>query len=252
MMIRKPSEAIPPVTLVTGAARRIGAAIARGLHQQGHRVLLHCRSSLDAAERLGSELNALRPDSAQVLQADLLDLNAIRRLAEQAWARWSRLDALVNNASSYYATPLAGLRPDQFDDLIGSNLRAPLFLSQACAGRLVDGGAIVNIIDVHARRPRPQFSAYLAAKGGLWTLTEALALELAPRLRVNGVAPGHMVWADQPQFSDAQQAEELRRIPLGRLGGEGEVARMVQFLLSGEAAYLTGAVIPVDGGLSLG
>lgn len=237
--------------LVTGAARRIGAAIARALHADGARVLLHCRVSRDEAHALAAEFNTQRADSARVLVADLLDLNVLPRLAEQAQAAWGRLDALVNNASSWQATPLATLTPAQFDELVGSNLRAPLFLAQACAPRLADGGCIVNLLDVHARRPVAGFSAYLAAKSGLWTLTEALALELAPRLRVNGVAPGLMS-TQQPEFSAEQMAREMQRIPLQRVGREAEIAQAVRFLLSPEAAYLTGTVLPVDGGLRLG
>lgn len=237
--------------LVTGAARRIGAAIARAVHADGARVVLHCRESRVQADALAAELNARREDSARVLVADLLDLDAVQRLADQAQATWGRLDALVNNASSWLATPLATLTPAQFDELIGSNLRAPLFLAQACAPRLVDGGSIVNLIDVHARRPVAGFSAYLAAKAGLWTLTESLAMELAPRLRVNGVAPGLMS-AQQAEFSTEQMSRELARIPLQRVGREADIAQAVRYLLSPDAAYLTGAVLPVDGGLRLG
>lgn len=237
--------------LVTGAARRIGAAIARSLHADGANVLLHCRASRTQADALATELNAHRTDSARVLVADLLDLDALPRLAEQAQAAWGRLDALVNNASSWLATPLTTLTPAQFDELIGSNLRAPLFLAQACAPRLVDGGSIVNLLDVHARRPVAGFSAYLAAKSGLWTLTEALALELAPRLRVNGVAPGLMS-SQQPEFSAEQMSRELQRIPLQRVGREADIAQAVRYLLSPDAGYLTGAVLPVDGGLGVG
>lgn len=238
--------------LVTGAARRIGAAISRALHADGARLLMHCRASRAQADALAAEFNAERSDSARVLSADLLDVTALHRLAQDAHGAWGRLDALVNNASSYFATPLAQLTPAQFEDLLGTNLRAPLFLSQACAPLLSDGGCIVNLLDTQARRPFAGFSAYLAAKSALWTLTEALALELAPRLRVNGVAPGHMVWADQPQFTDERQAQEVARIPLRRLGGADEIARAVRFLLSPDAAYMTGSVMPVDGGLRLG
>lgn len=241
----------PRVVLVTGAARRIGAAIARLLHAEGARVALHYRSSAAEAEPLARELNAVRADSAALFAADLQDLAAIDRLAQVAHARWGRLDAVVNNASSYYATPLATLTGEQFDELVGSNLKAPLFLARACAPLLVDGGSIVNIVDVHARRPMSGFSAYLSAKAGLWTLTEALALELAPRLRVNGVAPGHMMWATDPQFTPERAEAELRRVPLGRLGGADEIAKAVRFLLSAEAGYVNGAILPVDGGLRL-
>ncbi|MGQ0528516.1 MAG: pteridine reductase [Panacagrimonas sp.] len=239
------------VVLITGAGRRIGAAIARSLHAQGARVLLHCRESMQAAQSLVDEFQALRPDSARVLRADLLNLDALRDLAHEAHASWGRLDALINNASTYYATPLSTLSAPQFDDLIGSNLRAPLFLSQACAPLLGDGGSIINILDVHARRPVSGFSAYLAAKSALWTLTEALALELAPRLRVNAVAPGHMIWAVDSQLDQAAQAREQARVPLRRLGGGDEIANAVRFLLSPASSYLNGAIIPVDGGLRL-
>lgn len=239
-----------PVVLVTGAAVRIGAAIAETLHGAGWHVVLHCRRSRDAAEVLADRLNAQRADSATVMAADLQQIDALAPLAQAARARWGRLDALVNNASSYFRTPLATVTPTQFEDLLGSNLRAPLFLAQACAA-FDELNAIVNIIDVHARRPRAGFAPYLAAKAGLWTLTEALALELAPRVRVNGVAPGHMIWAVNPALDADEKAAEAARIPLQRLGGAVEIARAVQFLLSAEAAYMTGAVLPVDGGLRI-
>ena len=199
---------IAPVSMITGAAVRVGAAIAETLH-------------------------------------------ALPAFARAARARWGRIDALVNNASSYFRTPLAAVTPEQFSDLIGSNLAAPLFLSQACAA-FAELRGIVNIVDVHARRPRAEYAPYFAAKAGLWTLTEALAVELAPRVRVNGVAPGHMIWAAKPTLTPQQQAAELARIPLGRLGGADEVAKAVAFLLSAASDYMTGAVLPVDGGLRLG
>lgn len=242
----------PRVILVTGAARRIGAAIARALHDDGARLLLHCRRSRAQADALAAEFNAERPDSARVLVADLQDLAALSRLAGEAHDAWGRLDALVNNASTWQATPLGALQPAQFDELVAANLRAPLFLAQACAPRMAEGGCIVNLLDVHARgRPVAGFSAYLATKGALWTVTEALALELAPRLRVVGVAPGLMS-AEQAQFSAAQLASETQRIPLARHGSEDDVAHAVRYLLSPGGAYLNGTVIAVDGGLRLG
>jgi pteridine reductase len=241
----------PKVALVTGAARRIGAAIARELHAGGWCVLIHYRGSVAEASALAAELNAARPDSAQALHADLADAQALSTLAQEALARWGRLDALVNNASVYYPTPFGQTTATQFDDLIASNLRAPLLLTQACAPLMGEGGAVVNVIDALARRPAKGFAAYHAAKSGLWTLTQALALELAPRIRVNGVAPGHMLWPEYAQLSPGQQSQELSRVPLGRLGGGREIARAVRFLLSDDAAYITGAVLPVDGGLGL-
>jgi pteridine reductase len=239
------------VALVTGAARRIGAAITRELHAAGWCVLIHYRGSADEARALAAELEALRPQSAHILQADLADATALTALAQQAHTRWGRLDALVNNASVYYPTPFGQTSAAQFDDLAASNLRAPLLLTQACATLMNDGAAVVNIVDALARQPARGFAAYHAAKSGLWTLTEAMALELAPRLRVNGVAPGHMLWPEYAELSEEQRQRELARVPLGRLGGAQEIARSVKFLLSDDAAYITGAVLPVDGGLRL-
>lgn len=238
------------VVLITGAGRRIGAATARELHRAGWKVLIHARQSAREASQLADELEALRKDSAQPVQADLLQAENIEQLAQLAYQRWGRLDALVNNASSYYKTPLGSITPPQLDDLLGSNLRAPLLLTQACA-RFQTLRAVVNILDVHAHKPMPGYSAYTAAKAGLWSLTESLALELAPRVRVNGVAPGHMIWATGNNMSEAQKSAELSRVPLKRLGGGDEIAKAVRFLLSEDAAYVTGAVLPVDGGLRL-
>jgi len=239
------------VALVTGAARRIGAAITRELHGHGWNVAIHYRGSAGEAQALAAELEKSRPQSACTLQADLADSQALAALAQGAHAHWGRLDALVNNASVYYPTPFGAISAEQFDDLAASNLRAPLLLTQACAPRMSDGGAVVNIVDALARQPARGFTAYHAAKSGLWTLTEAMALELAPRLRVNGVAPGHMLWPEYAEISEAEQQRELSRVPLGRLGGAQEIARCVRFLLSDDAAYITGAVLPVDGGLRL-
>lgn len=239
------------VALVTGAAKRVGRAIVERLHETGWSVVIHCRASRAEADSLALRLNAARTDSAAVAVADLADAEAIERLAGHTAARWGRLDLLVNNASTYSRTLFGRIGAAEIDELIASNLRAPLLLTQACAPRLSDGGSIVNILDVHARRPIAGYAPYLAAKAGLWTLTEALALELAPRLRVNGVAPGHMLWASDEQIPPSMKAAELARIPLGRLGGAEEIARAVAFLASAEAAYVTGAVLPVDGGLRL-
>jgi pteridine reductase len=236
------------VVLVTGAARRIGAAIARELHGAGYNVAIHYRSSAAPARSLAAELNRRRADSAICLRADLLQVAAIEQLARDAHAQWGRLDALVNNASTYERTPLEGLSEAKFDELLGSNLKAPLFLTRACARR-IKAGAVVNILD--AKPARAGFSAYGSAKAGLAALTEILALELAPRIRVNAVAPGHILWAETTKLNAAQQRTELSRVPLRRTGTPQEIARAVRFLLSADAAYVTGAILPVDGGLRL-
>lgn len=250
----------PGVVLVTGAARRIGAEIARQLHAVGWNVVIHYRASGGEARALEKELNRARADSAHCLRANLLDPKAVDKLAEQARAFWNRLDALVNNASSYYRTPLNELSEEQFDDLIGSNLKAPLFLIQACARRMTEGAvppassatpAIVNIADIHAQFPMKFYSVYCAAKAGLVSLTESLARELAPRIRVNAIAPGHVLWAEQGGMSAAQREAEIARVPLKRLARPEEIGAATAFLLSPAAAYITGATLPVDGGLRL-
>lgn len=240
------------VALVTGGARRVGAAIVRALHEAGMNVVVHCRHSLDDGAALCAELNRQRPRSATVLVADLADAVALPRLAAEAHAHWGRLDALVNNASGYRRTPLGAITPEVFDELIASNFKAPLLLTQACVAHFAEtGAAVVNILDTLARHARPGFAPYNAAKAALWSLTETLAAELAPKVRVNAVAPGHILWAETTNLTATQKAGELAQIPLGRLGEPDEIARAVRYLLSPASAYLTGVILPVDGGLRL-
>ncbi len=238
------------VVLVTGAAKRVGAAIARALHASGWNVVIHYRASGGDARALEKELSRDRADSAASLRANLLDLRAVDKLAAEAHARWGRLDGLVNNASSYYKTPLAELTEEQYEDLTGSNLKAPLFLTRACA-KLMKQGAVVNIADIHAARPMKHYAVYCAAKAGLVSLTESLARELAPRIRVNAVAPGHVLWAEPSTMTAAQREAEIARVPLQRLAQPEEIGLACAFLLSPAAGYITGATLPVDGGLRL-
>ena len=242
-----------PVVLVTGAARRVGAEIARALHAAGACVAIHYRRSAAEADRLAAELNAARPDeggeSAAIFAADLLDIDALPRLVEAAVAHFGRLDALVNNASSFYATKVGAVDTAAWDDLMGSNLRAPLFLSQAAAPHLDrSGGCIVNITDIHAERPLKGYPVYCAAKAGLLGLTRALALELGPRVRVNAVAPGPIEWPQGTQdFPPADRAAIIEHTLLKRVGSPADIAQAVKYLVF-DAPYVTGQVINVDGG----
>lgn len=235
--------------LVTGAARRIGAAIARRLHQGGMSTVLHCHRSRTEADRLCDELNALRAGSCAVVQHDLLDVDGVPALVERAATAFGRLDALVNNASSFYPTPIGAIATSQWDELIGSNLRAPLFLAQAAAPWLARSrGAIVNIVDIHAERPLKDFVVYSVAKAGLAGLTRSLAIELAPDVRVNGVAPGSILWPEQGQhFATAEKERIVAQTPLARVGGPEDIAGAVKYLLF-DAPFVTGQILAVDGG----
>ena len=202
------------VILVTGGAKRVGAAICRRLQAAGASVAIHYRSSEQEARALQDELNALRPNSATVFQADLLDLNALPQLVHAVIKKFGRLDALVNNASSFYATALADIDEQQWRDLLGTNLKAPLFLAQAAADELRRRhGCIVNITDIHAERPMHEHLLYSVAKAGLVALTNALAQEMAPQVRVNAVSPGVIVWPESEAWMDEEQR---RKIEIGR------------------------------------
>jgi pteridine reductase len=238
------------VALITGAARRIGAETARMLHANGMNIILHCRSSLIDAEQLAADLNQSRANSAKVIQADLHDMSALGQLAEEALQHWGRLDLLVNNASSFYETPFSEVTEAQWDELLGSNLKAPFFLSKAVASALKEAqGSIINIVDIHAERPLANFSTYSIAKAGLVAMTRSLALELGPDIRVNGIAPGAILWPEQG-LTEGEKTEMLSRIPLARKGAEKDIAETVCFLALG-AGYISGQIIAVDGGRSI-
>ena len=239
------------VVLVTGAARRIGAAIVTCLHANGARVAIHYRGSADDAEALAATLNADRPNSAQAFQADLLSPAAIPDLVAAVVGWGGRLDGLVNNASTFYPTPVGTINEDNWTDLIGSNLKAPLFLSQEVIPHLKDsGGAIVNIVDIHSRRPLRDHTVYGPAKAALAMLTRSLAKDLAPGIRVNGVSPGAILWPEDG-MTDEVQDSILRQVPLERAGEPDDIASCVLYLLR-DAPYVTGQIIAVDGGRSIG
>ena len=236
------------IVLITGGGKRVGAAICRRLHGAGASLMLHYRASAGEARLLQSELNGVRPDSVALIQADLLDLHKLPAMVEQTVQTFGRLDALVNNASSFFPTPVGAITPEAWDDLIGTNLRAPLFLAQAAAPALKKAqGAIVNIADIHAERPLKNFVVYSIAKAGLIGLTRSLARELAPEVRVNAIAPGPILWPDDASFDELSRQRIISHTPLKREGEPDDIAKAVHFLLA-DAGYVTGETINVDGG----
>lgn len=239
------------VILVTGAARRIGAAIVTRLHEDGARVVITYRSSGDEALSLAATLNGDRADSATTLQVDLLATTSLPAVVDTVVDWGGRLDALVNNASAFYPTPIGNITDDQWDDLVGSNVKAPLFLSQAAAPHLrKHKGSIVNIVDIHAQRPLRNHAIYGAAKAALAMLTRSLARDLAPDIRVNGVSPGAILWPEDG-MPDTVRQTILRQVPLERVGDPDDIAGCVLYLLR-DATYVTGQIIAVDGGRSIG
>lgn len=239
-----------PVALITGSAKRIGAAIARALHAAGYDLALHYRHSQAAAQALADELEAARTGSTRLLRADLAEFDRLPELIAHTVGHYGRLDALVNNASDFHPTPVGSTTPAQWDALFASNARAPYFLAQAAAPHLAaTQGAIVNLIDIYAERPLPQHSVYCMAKAALLMATKSLALELGPAVRVNAVAPGAILWPEDDSNTAAQQAM-LARTPLARTGTPEEVADAARWLLQ-DARYCTGQVIRVDGGRML-
>jgi pteridine reductase len=239
------------VVLITGAVKRVGAAIARRLHRQGAVLMLHYRSSERDAHALQAELNAARTDSVALIEADLLDLAGLSEIVKNTISRFERLDALVNNASTFFPTPVGEITHAAWDNLIGTNLRAPLFLSQAAAPHLRrTGGAIVNITDIHADRPLKSYVVYSIAKAGLVGLTRSLARELGPEIRVNGVAPGPILWPEDGSWDEVARQRVISHTLLKRTGDPDDIARAVYYFIA-EAPYVTGQIIAVDGGRSI-
>lgn len=239
------------VVLVTGAARRIGAAIVTCLHANGARVAIHYRGSAEDAEALAATLNEARPDSAKAFQADLLTVGEIPGLVAAVVDWGGQLDGLVNNASTFYPTPVGNITEEDWADLVGSNFKAPLFLSQEVVPHLRKaGGAIVNIVDIHGQRPLRDHTVYGPAKAALAMLTRSLAKDLAPDIRVNGVSPGAILWPEDG-MTEAVQETILRQVPLQRAGDPEDIAGCVLYLLR-DAPYVTGQIIAVDGGRSVG
>jgi len=238
------------VALITGGAKRIGAATTKQLHQAGYNVVIHCRISRQAADSLAEDLNMLRANSANVIQGDLNNETVYDNLIEQTLAFWNRLDVLINNASSFYPTPVGSITLDDWNNLINSNMKAPLFLAQAAAPYLKKTqGNIINMIDVHAQRPMKDHPVYCAAKAGLSMITLSLAKDLGPEIRVNGVAPGAILWPDN-DMPEHTKSLILERTSLKRPGQPIDIAKTILFLAK-DADYITGQIIAVDGGRTL-
>jgi len=249
-----PSSLNGKVILVTGAARRVGACIASTLHAHGANILLHFRNSKGEAEKLKTELEALRPDSVSLIQGDLNQISTFTQIAEQSLQVWGRVDGLVNNASTFFPTPVGSITEEQWDTLINPNLKSPLFLSQALTPELKKNkGCIVNIVDIHAERPLKGHPVYCAAKAGLAMLTKSLACELGPEIRVNGVAPGAILWpesnANENTLDDKAKQTITSRTFLKRQGTPEDIAGAVLYFMK-DAKYVTGQILAVDGGRS--
>jgi len=239
------------VVLVTGAARRIGAAIVTRLQQNGARVAIHYRGSSADADELAASLNEHRQDSAAAFQADLINPEDFATLVATVVAWGGRLDGLVNNASTFYPTPIGEITEAHWEDLVGSNFKVPLFLSQEAVPHLREtGGSIVNIVDIHAQRPLRDHSVYGSAKAALGMLTRSLAKDLAPDVRVNGVSPGAILWPENGMTEPVQQTI-LQQVPMERAGTPDDIAGCVLYLMR-DASYVTGQIIAVDGGRSIG
>ena len=240
------------VFLITGGAKRVGAAICRELHANGARLMIHYKSSIIEARALQAELNLQRANSVAIIQGDLLNTAALPNLVHETVAHFGQLDGLINNASSYYATEIGKITEENWHDLVGSNLKAPMFLAQAAAAELRKShGCIVNITDMHIERPKKGYVVYSVAKAGLVTLTKSLAHELSPEVRVNAVAPGPVQWPENnPQFDEVYRQRVINQTLLKKIGNPQDIAKAVKFLVA-DAPFITGHVLAVDGGRSL-
>lgn len=240
------------VALVTGSAKRLGAATVKALHEAGANVVVHSHQSHILAEQLVSRLNSLRPSSAAAINSKLGTREQAQWCVEQVLNVWGRLDIVVNNASSFFATPLGDIDDSDVADLMGSNVFAPLFITQAAESELArHQGSVVNMVDIHAFSPYEHHSVYCSAKAALAMLTRSQALELAPDIRVNGIAPGAILWPEDGSLDAEQQRKKLAKIPLGRQGTPEDIASLVVYLSSDAASFITGEIIKVDGGSSL-
>jgi pteridine reductase len=240
------------IVLITGGAKRVGAAICRLLHAHGANLMIHYRNSVNEARALQSELNLKRANSVAIIQGDLLNLATLPNLVEETVKHFGKLDVLINNASTYYPTEIGNINEANWNDLMGSNLKAPLFLSQAAAIELrKQQGCIINITDMHVERPKKAYIVYSVAKAGLVTLTKSLAHELSPEVRVNAVAPGPVMWPENnPQFDEVYRQRVISQTLLKRIGEPDDIAKAVKFLIQ-DAPFMTGQIIAVDGGRSL-
>lgn len=240
------------VVLITGGAKRVGAAICRELHTHGANLMIHYNTSKHEAKALQAELNLLRPDSVSIIQGDLLNTAIVTSLIEEVIQRFGKLDILINNASLYEPTDVGQINEDNWHALVGSNLKAPMFLSQAAAKVLKKNhGCIINITDMHIEHPKKGYVVYSVAKAGLVTLTKSLATELSPEVRVNAVAPGPVLWPENnPQFNEVYRKRVISQTLLKRIGEPTDIAKAVKFLAA-DAPFITGHVLAVDGGRSI-
>lgn len=236
--------------LITGAAKRIGATCAKMLHAEGFNIIIHYHSSKQEALQLCNTLNSIRSNSAKMIQADLLKMDELKLLTKEAISAWGSLDVLINNASAFYAQKVSEVSEQNWDELLGSNLKAPFFLSQAvCKELSINKGCIINIVDIHAERGLKDYPVYSISKAGLFSMTQVLAKELAPEVRVNGVSPGAILWPEK-KCSEQEKSEILQRVALNRRGEAEDIAKAVRFLIN-DANYITGQIITVDGGRTL-